>query len=765
MDGWDDPKANMVQLVNAWLRNDANEPWLMIVDSADDASVFFDNTPASDASREQTLATKKSPLSSALPPSSTGSLLVTSRSREVVCMLTGSEHSVVEVGPMDDQDAFALLKKKFISTFKSGEATSLIRALDNMPLALTQAAAYINRTPRMSIARYLKAINDNRAHVLREDKVDVRRDIQASNSIMTTWQLSFDYIRKRSPTAARLLSLMSFFDRQEIPRSLLQSRYAAEREHGLSDFEDDMYMLTSFSLIKSNADKTAFEMHGLVQYATREWLEQRGELMYWKESIVTLMDAHYPVGHHENLPACKALFPHAQAAIDNIPQHEDALEAWASLCFKMAWYIADRGDLDKAYNLVLDSYDVRTLLWGDDAPLTLDSLNSLALILHRLGRYDEAKEMHRRALQGEVKTLGAESQDALNTMVNLAGLYNDECQWTEAEKLLVEALEICKTALGPDHSLTLNATTLLATTYRDQSRWAEAVKLEVQMLEVRESQLGSDHPQTLVVKSNLALTYRKQGRLTDAERLQLQVLKAYEGNPDAELDMLSLKLHLAATYKAQGRLDEAEVLQSQILKASKTKLGPNHFDTMTRMSHLSTTYWARGRYQDAYDLETQTLALRTANLGADHLSTLDSKAILAMTSRSQGLLGCAEALGLEVLEAHARKLGDRHPLTLDSKADLACTFREQGRLEEAAELEECLVGVRIEVLGPEHLDTLAGMRGLANTYRLQGRTGDAIELLGKCLEVYERVLGAQHRVAVGCREALDRWRKQEVTER
>jgi hypothetical protein len=43
------------------------------------------------------------------------------------------------------------------------------------------------------------------------------RDWEAKNSILATWQISFDYIRDKKPSAAEPLPLMSFFDRQGIP--------------------------------------------------------------------------------------------------------------------------------------------------------------------------------------------------------------------------------------------------------------------------------------------------------------------------------------------------------------------------------------------------------------------------------------------------------------------------------------------------------------------------------------------------------------------
>jgi len=48
--------------------------------------------------------------------------------------------------------------------------------------------------------------------------------MRRTNSIIITWQISFDHIRHVRPSAADLLSLMSFFDRQGISEALLQSR-------------------------------------------------------------------------------------------------------------------------------------------------------------------------------------------------------------------------------------------------------------------------------------------------------------------------------------------------------------------------------------------------------------------------------------------------------------------------------------------------------------------------------------------------------------
>ena len=43
MDGWDNPKADILRLVRSWLCDESNGRWVVVVDNADDSSVFFRN--------------------------------------------------------------------------------------------------------------------------------------------------------------------------------------------------------------------------------------------------------------------------------------------------------------------------------------------------------------------------------------------------------------------------------------------------------------------------------------------------------------------------------------------------------------------------------------------------------------------------------------------------------------------------------------------------------------------------------------------------
>ncbi|KAK7403397.1 hypothetical protein QQX98_010841 [Neonectria punicea] len=95
------------------------------------------------------------------------------------------------------------------------------------------------------------------------DAGDLRRDETVSNSVVTTWQVTFEQIRRERPSAANLLSLMSFFNPQGIPEFILHNYKGNLRENadGVNDdedndeFEDDLDVLRGYSLVSVTAKR------------------------------------------------------------------------------------------------------------------------------------------------------------------------------------------------------------------------------------------------------------------------------------------------------------------------------------------------------------------------------------------------------------------------------------------------------------------------------------------------------------------------------
>ena len=98
-------------------------------------------------------------------------------------------------------------------------------------------------------------------------------------------------------------------------------------------------------------------------------------------------------------------------------------------------------------------------------------------------------------------------------------------------------------------------------------------------------------------------------------------LKRSKLGPDHPNTLSSMN-NLAASYDAAGQTDRAMKLYEETLALQKAKLGPDHPDTLASMSNLAESYAAAGQTDRALKLFEETLALQKAKLGPDHPDTL-----------------------------------------------------------------------------------------------------------------------------------------------
>ncbi|CAI6099545.1 unnamed protein product [Clonostachys chloroleuca] len=647
--GRNQPKADILQLVYDWLSTDQHGKWLMILDSADEYNVMFGANENTSDGR---------PLADFLPQSRNGSIILTTRNRNLAFRLTGDHSTIFDIGPMAEEEALMLFKNRAGSLSDVDDAADLVKVLDLIPLAISQAAAYIrNRAPRSSIKQYMDKFRESegkRAKLLSQDAGDLRRDLRqdggASNAILTTWQVTFDCIRSERPSAADLLSLMSFFDRQGIPESLLKASKSTRDVAHLSsleetidlesggssdcdidgDFEDDIATLRDYCMIILADIENTFEMHGLVQLSTRRWLKAYKRQEHFLNQYVTLMADSFPTGDYRNWETCRTLFAHVEATIKYQLKEKSLKEQWANLLYNGGWYAWSQGRYTVAEQMARRAKETREDILGSENVETLASVLLFAMVLLYKGLYADAEKLFMQVMETSKSKLGADHPSTLASMACLASTYSNQGRWKEAEKLEVQVMETSKSKLGADHPSTLTSMANLASTYMNQGRWEEAEKLEVQVMETSKSKLGADHPSTLTSMSNLASTYSNQGRWEEAEKLGVQVMETRKGKLGADHpDTLASMANLASTYSNQGRWEEAEKLEVQVMETSKGKLGADHPDTLASMNNLAHTWNSMHKNTEAIDLMQMCIRFSEIKLGVDHPRTRSSVLVLA----------------------------------------------------------------------------------------------------------------------------------------
>ncbi|KAI9888556.1 MAG: hypothetical protein M1814_006826 [Vezdaea aestivalis] len=596
--GHDDPNQDTLSLVCNWLNNKKNE-WCLVLDNLDELETVFGIADSTDSNSPPGI--KKY-----LPKASEGFTLVTTRDGRVGNRL-GIKNRV-EVTQMSVEDSRRLFKAKISpkDICKVEELDQLLKKLDFVPLAITQAAAHLNERPQ-SPSTYLQSLSENDSDIhslLEKDSGDIRRD--GLNSVIKTWKVSFDLIRSRNKLASDLLSLMCLLDRQGIPHSLL-SQWAIDKPQNIPEA---LGILKNFSLISVERGGSHYAMHRLVQLSTNRWLCLHDRIEDWKIQALTLLNAVFPSGFYGTWTDCDLLSPHALCVSSYQYPSKSQNESRAFLLSKLATFEESRGLLASVLPKRLLSLKLILEVFDENSHKVIYYKSRLASAYWQTGKLDDAEKLESQALDCCRKIFGDDHPNTLTSMSNLASTYQQKGKLDDAEKLRSQVLDCCRKILGNDHPDTLIAMINLASIYRRKGKLDDAEKLRSQALDCSRKILRDDHPDTLIRMSNLASTYRRKGKLDVAEKLGILALASNERllghNHPSTLTMMA---NLSHTFKGQGRTIEAIELLSECLEKSRQLLNEDHPDIQQREASL-------GEWRTSLDAERSELTRRQFSEGS-----------------------------------------------------------------------------------------------------------------------------------------------------
>lgn len=716
--GRNDKDADILSLVYEWLRDKSKGDWVMILDNADDKDVFT-SKPSSHLHQGS-----EKQIRDFLPQSSNGSILVTSRSRDAAFQVTCNYKHIFAVEPMTESEAMALLRSQLDDTHPEQEMKLLADTLGYVPLAISQAAANISRRS-LPIPDYLDELKkgDERSKSLLDESLpQLRRNSGQSNSIVATWKVTFEYVRTTTPSAARLLSLMCLFDRQEIPQALLQDRYGEDviplqsrprkpwwkrrpRSKRRKDkelpakalsckFEDDWLMLRDFSLIKLNKDRKHFSMHPMVQFSTKKWLVLHRELDAWSHRFISIMDVNFPDPDDVDFRSCEQWLAHAYAAVPYRPVDTDIrpLQAWASVTRKVACYCDRSTAFDTAQKLYSVTAEAYAILFGEGSPQSLKCRAQRCMLLSILGQTKHAEGIHRRILTLQSDALGPEHPNTLDTMDNLGDELALQRCYAEAEKFHTQALNARLRTLGPAHKDTQIALNKLGHFLLGRSRYDKAYGVWYQAYEARAQ--NKKHILDLSWANELdllGLGLVMDGDAAKSERYFTEAIAEREkATPDCGL--MKSVANLARALVEQGELARGERCMRRAFEWYDAIATTEYPDRLRTMSELSSILCKLDRLEEAEQLARRCLAERAEKVAIDEdREVFECKWGLAGVLERQGR--CDEALTLfkHAFEGAQKVLGERHEDTKDYQRDFERLLKEIGDTSLAIDVVEELV--------------------------------------------------------------------------
>ena len=448
----DDPNQPTLARVRDWLSEESNCPWLLVLDNMDDVDVIFrPNNHSCSGSQKHT----HEPLFNWLPRSSVGSVLVTTRDRRLGDRLVPGQRPIaVELFEM--KDAKCLFSKRVQLEDEDDEALShqLLQTLDFLPLAITQATAFLVEN-QISIADYLDILQKDDSEMkdfLAIDIYDPARDSDLSNSILQTWKVSFDQIKKQKPLAAEILSLMAVLDRQAISDKLL----CRGKNIGI-DFQMAVGMLKAFSMIKAESGDKVFSTHRLVHLATQRWLELEGEIDKWQEIALKSVCCCIPRSLLSRYwREWESISPHVVKVLQNDAGKEsirtkDHLSERALLLLMQGDYLGVREGGNAALPYYIESLELMTQLFGADSLLALWPLAKMTKIAKRARICNTADMLYILELcLDSADVVGYDVLHEICLSTSAKTLRDEEGNYEEAEKIYRKLWENCPPKQDPD---------------------------------------------------------------------------------------------------------------------------------------------------------------------------------------------------------------------------------------------------------------------------------------------------------------------------
>jgi TIR domain/Uncharacterized protein conserved in bacteria (DUF2272) len=229
------PVDDQIAALRSWLER--SDKWLLI----------FDNVESPNDIRDL------------LPQAGAGHVLLTTRN-----LTWGPIASVLKLDLWTPEEAVEYLTKR-TKHDNAKAAAALAETLGFLPLAIEQAAAYIDES-QITIAGYTELFRKSRRRLLGANSRKV--------TVATVWSLSLESVKLESPAAVTLLRLAAFLPPDHFPRERLRTTVSSGPLADLLGNElalnDSIATLRRYSLI--DATPLDISVHRLVQAVIQEAL-------------------------------------------------------------------------------------------------------------------------------------------------------------------------------------------------------------------------------------------------------------------------------------------------------------------------------------------------------------------------------------------------------------------------------------------------------------------------------------------------------------
>ncbi|KAK2037824.1 hypothetical protein LZ31DRAFT_158417 [Colletotrichum somersetense] len=521
--------------------------WLLIVDNADDGQTMFrsGDSPGID---------------NFLPANKDGRILFTSRFRKLAFELAGKE--VIDLGKMSPPEA-----RKFFEQAMPREGTrpnelveELLAQLEHLPLAISQAAAYLNKNSISTfIEDYLSILRGTEkeaAGLLSREYRDHTRydDEDTGHAVATTWLVSFRHVEQMNDSGAAmlLLKMISQIEPTSIPMNLLPRQ-------NTEDLNNALGTLASFAFLHRRADTDLFYMHRLVHLASRIWFEKKGLAGDLRRFALFCVRKRLAIHMRDDREVWRAYLPHALKLLE----YRDADRRWELNEARLARLVSNCLIRDyrfrESIRVLEDVVEVYRRTSQPDATIFLELQAELGMAYELEGQVNKAVELLEHVVKVSVETRPKDDPWRRKHQHQLATIYHSCGQVKQAIELGEEMIETGDVSLL-SHPFGIGPQSMLAEAYIDEGRVEDAIKLLENALELMRSAHAESDPALLSLLQELARSYFHHGETDKAFKIWEHVVAVLEREDGNSTSLCRSRNSLLTAYMQDDQLEKAAKL-------------------------------------------------------------------------------------------------------------------------------------------------------------------------------------------------------------
>ncbi|KAH8660543.1 hypothetical protein BX600DRAFT_514139 [Xylariales sp. PMI_506] len=608
----DNDNDDLKELVQQHLNSDKTKKWLLIVDNADAYDMMFGSG-------------NKPGLLDYLPETENGLVLFTTRSTEVAVSIMVDD--IIDLAKMSTEEGKSLLQMSLTRQQllqNKDTVMELLGELTYLPLAIAQAAAYLNRNLHMTISKYLGLIRGTEqdiTNLMSREFRDNNRYRDQRNAVATTWIVSFEQIRETDKNALDLLMFISQIEPKSIPQSILPKLKTQE------ELEFAIGTLCGYAFLIRRGEEEMFDMHRLVHLATRVWVNNQDIMRQTVYTALHQICKVFPSNKYQNRQIWRAYMPHAFCILQNHNTFDK--DERFDLCFVVGKCLLSDGRISEAVGWLEETDRWRGEQLREEDSSRLSSQHNLAVAYLWNGQITKAVELLEHVVVVLEKTLTEDHPYRLASQHELAGAYLSNGQITKAVDLLEHVVAVEEKTLTEDDPDRLASQHELARAYLKGRQITMASKLLEHVVAIRKKTLAEDHPDRLTSQHELAKVYLEDGQVTEAIELFEYVVTIWkETLTEDHPDCLRSQHELARAYLENRQIKEAVELFEHVVAVWKKTLAEDHPEYLTAQHQLARAYLKDGQITEAVKLVEHVVAIERKSLDNDHPDRLLSTELL-----------------------------------------------------------------------------------------------------------------------------------------